>query len=313
MANWVIRCSNDWLQPIYDKMLRLLLTHEVLHVDETVVQVLNEPDKAATTNSYMWLYRTSGDTDQHIILFEYQPSRASEHPNRFLANFKGLLHADGYGGYNSLPSGIIRIGCWVHLRRKLMDALKAIPEDQRPTSIAQETIMRIGYLFHLEGLWENLNPNERYELRLEKSKPLAEEFFNWLEGLMVLPKSALGRAVNYGLEQRKWLMNVYLDGRAEFSNNRIENSVRPFAVGRRNWLFCNTVNGANASAAVYSIIESAKANLLKPFEYLEFLLETMPNVTFSGIDSLLPWGDAVPEHCRMPVKEETRNAEETRD
>ena len=130
---------------------------------------------------------------------------------------------------------------------------------------------------------------------------------------MVLPKSALGRAVNYGLEQQKWLMNVYVDGRAELSNNRIENSVRPFAVGRRNWLFCNTANGARASATVYSVIESAKANLLRPFEYLEFLLESMPNVSYSAIDSLLPWGNAVPEHCRMPAKEETRNAKEKRD
>ena len=313
MANWVIRCSADWLKPLYDNMHSKLLAHEVLHADETVVQVLNEPGKEPTTDSYMWLYRTSGDTVRHIILFEYQPSREGIHPNRFLTGFSGYLHADGYAGYNSLLPGIIRVGCWVHMRRKFTDALKLIPEEQKPASIAQEAIKRIGYLFHLEDQWETLESAKRHELRQKKSKPFAEKLFMWLETLMVLPKSALGRAVNYALEQRQLLMNVYLDGRLELSNNRIENSVRPFAVGRRNWLFCNTVNGANASAVVYSIIETAKANLLKPFEYLEFLFETMPNVTYSAIESLLPWGEAVPERCRMPIKEEDDNAKKKRD
>jgi hypothetical protein len=293
-------------------MRRKLLAQEVLHADETVVQVLNEPGKEPTTDSYMWLYRTSGDTERHIILFEYQPSRSSIHPKLFLAGFKGFLHADGYAGYNALPAEITRVGCWVHMRRKFTDALKAIPEAQRTESLAQEAVRKIGYLFHLEGQWENLDPESRYNLRLEKSKPFAEKLFAWLEKQRVLPKCALGRAVNYALDQRRWLMNVYLDGRTELSNNRIENSVRPFAVGRRNWLFCNTVNGAEASAVTYSIIESAKSNGLKPFEYLEFLFETMPNVTFIEIDSLLPWGEAVPENCRMPRKEVDRDAEAKR-
>lgn len=308
MANWVIRCAEDWLRPLYNRLLALLLALRVLHADETVVQVLNEPGKTPTSDSYMWLYRTSGDTARHIILYEYQPSREGRHPKRFLEGFEGFLHVDGYQGYNSLPPGITRVGCWVHMRRKFTDALKAMPENQRPGSVAQEAVEKIGYLFHLENLWEGLDPEERHERRLEKSKPLAEEFFEWAGKLMALPKSALGRAVNYALEQRKWLMNVYLDGSTELSNNRIENSVRPFAVGRRNWLFCNTVNGANASAIVYSIIESAKANGLKPFEYLEFLFETMPNTTIGSLDSLLPWGDAVPERCRMPIMEVPQNA-----
>jgi len=313
MANWVIRCSNDWLLPLYDRMWQILLMHEVLHADETVVQVLNEPGKSPTSDSYMWLYRTSGDTEQHIILFEYQPSRGGIHPKQFLLGFKGLLHVDGYAGYNDLSPDVIRIGCWVHMRRKFTDALKAIPEKQRSGSAAQEAITKIGYLFHLEDLWEKLDPEERYKLRLKESKPLAEDFFKWLEKLMVLPKSTLGKAVSYALEQRKWLMNIYIDGRAEISNNRIENSVRPFAVGRRNWLFCNTVKGAKASAVVYSIIETAKANSLKPFEYLEFLFETLPNSTTDAINSLLPWGDAVPDHCRMTVKGGAHNAKENRD
>jgi hypothetical protein len=189
------------------------------------------------------------------------------------------------------------------MRRRFTDALKVIPADEKPASTAQDAIKRIGHLFHLEDLWENFTPEERFERRNAESKPKAEEFFAWLETLMVLPKSAIGKAVNYALEQRRWLMNVYLDGRAEMSNNRAENAVRPFALGRRNWLFCDTVNGAKASATVYSIIETAKANGLLPFEYLEFLFETVPNTpTGDALDALLPWGAAVPERCRMPAK-----------
>jgi len=312
MANWVIQCAFDWLRPLYDRMRRLLLAHEILHADESVIQVLREPGKSATSDSYMWLYRTSGDVKRHIIIFEYQPSRSGIHPKEFLKGFKGKLHVDGYAGYNGLPPDIVRVACWVHCRRYFTDALKAVPEDQRLGSVAHEAIEKIGYLFHLEGLWENLDPEERLKRRLEQSRPLAEEFFAWLEKLMVLPKSAIGKAVGYALGQRQWLMNVYLDGRTELSNNRIENSVRPMAVGRRNWLFCNTVKGAEASAVVYSMIETATANGLKPFEYLEFLFETMPNSTTSAIDSLLPWGDAVPERCRMPIKGDNSNAEKKR-
>jgi hypothetical protein len=312
MANWVIRGAMDWLSLIYGRLKTLLLLCYILHADETVLQVLHEPGKTPQSNSYMWLYRTSGDTDHHIVLFEYQPGRGSEHPARFLSGFTGYLHTDGYAGYHAL-AGVTVVGCWVHMRRKFEDALKAIPPAEKPESLAQEAIRRIGKLFHFEELWRNLEPEERHKRRLEVSKPLAEAFFAWLTTLRVLPKSAMGRAIGYALDQRQWLMNVYLDGRCELSNNRAENAVRPFAVGRKNWLFCNTVNGAHASAIVYSVIETAKANGLKPFEYLEFLFETIPNSTTGALDSLLPWGDAVPERCRMPVKKEVaQNAENER-
>jgi len=300
MANWVIRCAEDWLAPLYERMRVQLLACQVLHADETVLQVLHEPGKSANTNSYMWLYRTSGDTKQHIVLFEYQPTRSSAHPKRFLSGFGGYLHTDGYAGYHVL-TGVTVIGCWVHMRRKFEEALKSLSPSDRPTSLAQEAIQRIGRLFHLEELWKDLEPQERHARRSAESKPLAEAFFTWLETLHILPQMAMGKAIRYALDQRPWLMNVYLDGRSELSNNRAENAVRPFAVGRKNWLFCNTVKGAKASSIVYSIIETAKANALKPFEYLAFLLETVPYTTTGAMDSLLPWSDAVPPHCRMPV------------
>ncbi|MCL2121702.1 MAG: IS66 family transposase [Clostridiales bacterium] len=302
MANWVIRCAEDWLLPLYMRMFAILFGLGVIHMDETVVQVLREPGKAATTASYMWLYRTSGDADRHIVLFEYQPDRTGKHLAALLGEFKGIIHTDGYAVYHKLSPEITIVGCWVHLRRKFSDALKSIPTEQKANSVAQEAIRKLGYLFHLEELWQDLSPQERYTRRQYESKPLADAFFEWIQTLNVLPQSATGKAINYALNQRKWLMNVFHDGRAELSNNRIENSVRPFAIGRKNWLFCNTVQGAHASAVVYSIIETAKENGLKPFEYLEFLFETLPNTTTSGLDSLLPWGEAVPDHCRMSKK-----------
>ena len=303
MANWIIRCSYDWLSPVYEQMKALLLKQEVLHADETTLQVLREPGKPAVSNSYMWLYRTSADTNRHIVLFEYQPSRSSAHPKQFLKNFKGFLHTDGYAdaAYHTLPE-ITIVGCWVHMRRKFEEALKAIPSHERELSSANDAIKRIGLLFHLEDQWNNIASEERQGLRIEKSQPRAEAFFEWLQTLRVLPKTSMGKAVNYALEQHKWLMNVYLDGRTEISNNRAENAIRPFALGRKNWLFCNSVKGATSSSIVYSIIETAKANGLLPFEYLKFLLETVPSTSGRNLDALLPWGEVVPETCRMPMK-----------
>jgi transposase len=312
MANWVIRAAEDFLLPIYSLLLTVMLLHKVLHADETTCQVLKEPGKKANTNSYMWLYRTSGEAAHPIILYEYQATRSSAHPARFLKGWEGYLHADGYSGYHNLPPGITVVGCWVHLRRKFTDALKATPPEARAMSRAPEAIERIGVLFHLESQWKDLDAEERQKLRLEQSKPLAEAFFAWLESLNILPKSKMGEAITYAIGQRPWLMNFYLDGRLELSNNRAENSIRPFVIGRKNWLFCNTQKGARASSIVYSIIETAKANGLKPFEYLKFLFETVPGTSTGSLEKLLPWGEAVPVSCRLPHNTITRTLKEER-
>jgi len=155
MSNWVIRCAEDWLRPLYDRMRDTLVKSHVLHADESGLQVLREPGKPASSNSYMWLYRTSGDTEKHIILFDYQPSRAGIHPKKFLSGFKGLLHVDAYGGYNGLPQDIIRVGCWVHCRRYFTDALKLLPEKDRNGSLEDDAIKKIAFMFHLEDKWED--------------------------------------------------------------------------------------------------------------------------------------------------------------
>jgi transposase len=297
MANWVIRCAGDWLEPLYERLHAELLKNEVLHADETTLQVLHEPGKKARSEPYMWLYRTSGCAGRKIALYNYQPTRSSAHPKRFLQSWTGYLHADGYSGYHAI-GGITVVGCWAHVRRKFDEALTALKPEERKDSQAQKGLDYCNRLFALERTFENVSPDERQKVRAEHSRPVAAAFFAWAKGLNVLPKSALGKAIEYTAKQEKWLMNFFLDGRLELSNNRAERSIKPFVMGRKNWLFCNTQKGARASSVVYSLIETAKENSLKPFEYLKFVFETMPSITTSQIDALLPWSETLPADCK---------------
>ena len=308
MANWMIKCADDWLFLIYNKMKEILLKETILHADETHYQVLKEPGRKATTDSYMWLYRTGGARTAPIVIYEYQPTRSSSHPKRFLNGFIGFLHTDGYQGYHCIE-GIIVVGCFAHVRRRFFDALKALEKDQREGSNAQIGLEYCNKLFMLERQYaeENLSFEEIYGQRLEKSKPIVEEFITWSASVSekVLPKSLIGKAVNYVVGEQKYLRNIFLDGRLEISNNRAENGVRPFCVGRRNWLFSNTPKGATASSTIYSMIETAKENGLKPFKYLEWLFQKLPNETKS-VKHFLPWSDEIPDCCKMAEKEKEK-------
>jgi transposase len=295
MTNWSIRVCEDWLKPIYDQLRCRLLEHDCLHGDETTLQVLHEPGKTAQQKSYMWLYRTSGESKTPVVYYEYQPSREGEHPEAFLKGWRGYLHTDGYSAYHDLD-GVTVIGCWAHVRRKFNDAYKIAKAPDSPAKIGLDFCTR---LFALEKEFADLPPDERLEARLEKSKPVSDAFFAWAETVNVPPKLAISRALIYALNQRKFLENIFLDGRLELSNNRAERSVKPFVMGRKNWLFCDSMTGAKASATAFSIIETAKENKLKPFEYLQFLLETLPNATTSRLDDLLPWSTKLPPECRV--------------
>jgi transposase len=202
MSNWVIRCAEDWLKPLYKRLKEELLKRDVLHGDETVVQVLHEPGKKAQSKSYMWMYRTSGDTDKHIVLYEYQPDRQYEHPKEFLGGFSGYLHADGYDGYHDLPENIIVVGCWAHVRRKFDEALKVLPEKDWEDCGAIVGKRYCDQLFEVERKLADMKPGERYEKRNELSKPIADEFFAWAENVNALPKSLLGQATQYAVNQR---------------------------------------------------------------------------------------------------------------
>jgi transposase len=292
LSNWMIRGS-EWLELIYSRMKQKLLEQEVLHADETTLQVLKEPGRAAESQSYMWLYRT-GCVGPPIVLYEYQPTRAGEHPRNFLKGFKGYLHADGYAGYHDIP-GVTLCGCWAHFRRKADETLKSLPVKlRRSGSKAQELLDPINRLFAIERELKQSTPEERLKVRNLKSRPVVEELRKWLDDIApeILPKSLFGTAVHYGRQQWPKLVRFLEDGRIEIDNNRAERSIKPFVIGRKNWLFCNTPKGAHASAMIYSIIESAKENRLNPYAYLNHLFERLPNLDSRNdevLDPLLPW------------------------
>ena len=293
MSNWLIRATEDWLMPIYEAMHELLCLRNVLHADETTLQVLREPGKTAQSKSYMWLYRTGSDAHHPIVLYDYQPDRRAKRPKGFLKGFEGYLHTDGYDGYHALGDEIVIVGCWAHLRRKFDEVLKTIPEKDREGSQTMRGKRFCDQLFALERDFADLPPQERFTKRQELSRPLADDFYGWALALGPLPKSALGAAIHYAFSQRKYLENYLLDGRLEISNNRAERSIKPFVIGRKNFLFANTTRGATASAVMYSLIETAKENGLNPFDYLARVFQHAPNwdirYNVDALERLLPF------------------------
>jgi len=317
MANWIIYTTRHWLKPMYDLLHKELLKSDILHADETTVQVVKENGRSARQRSYMWMYHTGKNTStgqpnkadigRQIALFEYQPTRESIHPQNFLAGYQGFLHVDAYSGYKSLERyGIILVECWAHARRKFDEALKALKKEDRQNALANIGLEYCNKLFELEREFDEsqISPEERRLRREVESKPVALSFFEWAASIrqQALPKSKLGQAVSYAVNQQQWLMNFLLDGRLELSNNRAERSIRPFTVGRKNWLFSYCSEGAKASAVVYSIIETAQANGLVPFMYLNYLFQTLPNIQSERFSDCLPWNPAVQEVCRIPRK-----------
>ena len=305
MSNWLVNISNTWLQPIYEVLHRQLCSEKVLHGDETTLQVLREPGRAATNKSYMWLYRTSGCAEHPIVLYEYQPNRKAEHAEKFLKGFSGWLHADGYQGYHSLPENIRVVGCWAHARRKFDEALQTLAQEKRKDSPAAVGECYCSRLFQLEKSFAGLTPEERYAKRLEQEKPVLDALLAWANEARgkTAPKSALGRALYYLLEQWPYLIRYLEDGRLELSNNRAERSIKPFVMGRKNWLFANTPGGAQSSSVIYSLIETAKENGLDPYRYLLWVLQNAP--TMSRLD--LAWPEQLlparaPQKCSIPQK-----------
>jgi transposase len=297
MSNWVVKSSEIYLEPIYGLLKTHLLKESVLHADETTLQVLREPGRAAERKSYEWVYKTGAYAKRKITVYDYKTTREQAHPQEFLKDFKGFLHTDGYQGYHNLPPDITVVGCWAHVRRKFDDLLKKTPKQKRKGSNAEKGLAYINALFRIERETAELTPEERLKKRTQKGKPIFDEFFTWISGLGALPKTSLGSAVGYALSQRKYLENIFLDGRTEISNNRCEQAVKSFVMGRKAWLFSNTPSGATASSVMYSIMETAKDNGLHPYRYMEFLLEKIPLVATGDLELLLPWSESLPEKC----------------
>ena len=307
LSDWALKGS-EVLEPVYDVLHQIFVKRNVVHADETTLQVLKEPGRAAESKSYIWVYLTAERDGPPIVLYEYQATRAGAHPRKFLSGFSGYLHADGYSGYNKLgePSEPDKLpmvelcGCWVHFRRKFDETLKAHPPGKRNCGRAKEAIDRINQLFLIERGLNKCTPEQRLAARQEKSRPVVDGIRNWMESLKkeVFPKSLLWTAITYGMNQWEKLTRFLDDGRIELSNNRAERCVRPFVIGRKNFLFCNTPRGAKASAVIYSIVETAKQNGVNPYVYLTYLFERLPNMDTSdaaAIEALLPWNVKLPK------------------
>jgi len=300
MSNWILKATEDYLTPVYKQLHKELLKRDVLHADETTLQVLHEPGKKPQSDSYMWLYRTSGDTDKPIVLYEYQPGRGAKHPKEFLAGYTGYLHTDGYSGYHDLGEDITVVGCWAHARRKFDEAVKSLPKGKAKGGSAYQGLTYCNLLFGIEQELAELTAEERYEQRLEQAKPILDAMFAWANSRTAAPKSALGKAFHYLKEQRPYLTNYLKDGRLEISNNRAERSIKPFVIDRKNFLFANTLKGASGSAVMFSLIQTAIENGLDPYRYLTWLLRTANNADLTdaqGVQNLLPWN--VPAECRV--------------
>ena len=292
MSNWILKATEDYLTPVYEQLHKELLKRDVLHADETTLQVLHEPGKKPQSDSYMWLYRTSGDTDKPIVLYEYQPGRGAKHPKEFLAGYTGYLHTDGYAGYHDLGEDITVVGCWAHARRKFDEAVKSLPKGKAKGSSASQGLAYCNLLFEIEQGLSEETADERYEQRLKQAKPVLDAMLSWANTRTAAPKSALGKAFHYLKEQWPYLTNYLKDGRLEISNNRAERSIKPFVIDRKNFLFANTPKGATGSAVMFSLIQTAIENGLDPYKYLTWLLRKAKDadLTDAGtVQSLLPW------------------------
>ena len=283
MCNWIDKAVKGWCLPILEVMKEKLISGKVIHADETRIQVLHEEGRKATTESRMWVYCNGKINDKSIIIFDYHPTRKSENAVRFLGEFEGFLVCDGYAAYNALQN-TRRCGCLTHVRRYWVNAL---PKEKSAyeTSAAAKGVDFCNRIYHEEKLLTELTAEERYKQRLVKIKPLLDAFFAWVETLQVSGKNKLVDAVRYTLNEKKYLYTFLEDGNVPIDNNRAENAIRPFALGRKNWLFSNTANGAENSAVLYSLISTAQANGLDAEKYLTDLFSK------SAGTILLPWED----------------------
>ena len=313
MAGWVIGSWEAWLSPVRGLMKSQLTAHSRLHIDETRIQVLKEPGRKPESMSWAWVFCTAGRDGPPIYIFKYDPSRGHEVPDAFLPEgWEGTIVTDGHRAYNALmdkrKGSIVRVSCLVHILRKFKDVLKGVRKPVRD-SAAERAIAMIDLMFAVDNEFEELPADERREKREERLRPLMDEFSEWLAGIapQVEEGTLLHKAVVYAQNQIPYLYNALSDGDLPIENNRAEQAIRPFALGRRSWLFSDTQAGAEASCGIYSIATTARANGLMPMRYLEWLLTELPNTPGaddpSVLERFMPWSPEVPESCRMTPAE----------
>lgn len=311
MANWVIRLGESCFGPLYDYLHTLLYRYPVIQADETPVLV-NKDGRPAGSKSWMWVYR-SGCLYQkeQVILYEYQKTRNASHPRKFLKDYKGICVTDGYQVYHTLEKekeDLKIAGCWVHCRRKFEEALEVIPKELRKQSVLDLLMNQIRAIYREEGKLSGFSADERVEKRQLVVKPLVDAFFAYVkQNSGRVPKSGKAReAFTYALNQEPYLRVFLENGDVPMDNNASERAIRGFCIGKKNWEMIDTVHGASASAIIYSISETAKANGLKPYEYFEYLLTEIPKhqdeSSTDFLADLLPWSEKLPEYIRKPKK-----------
>ena len=308
MAHWVIRCSEEWLSPIYQKIHEQLLKCEVLHMDETRIQCNKEEGRKASSDSFMWVMRSAACEDIQVAYFHYSVSRSTEMAKTLLKDYKNYLITDAYAGYNH-AGGYKRALCWSHCRRYFIES---IPLDNKgkeiPGSKGAEGREYINLMFKIEEEIKDLSFEEKQKKRQEVTKPVLEAFWLWVEKTSALytTNTKLTEALTYATNQKELLETFIEDGGIPLSNNLCEANIKPFATARRAWLFADTPKGASANAVLYTLVESAKANQLDVYEYLKYLLEEMPNNRYLEhpeiLDNYLPWSKELPDQCRLKTK-----------
>ena len=311
MANWTIQCAERYLAVLYDHLHEKMYRYHVLQADETPVLV-NKDGRPAGAKSYMWVYRTGQMYEgRQIVLYEYQKTRNASHPREFLRGFSGICVTDGYQVYHTLEKereDLKIAGCWSHGRRRFDEAVKALPKAKQKDSLAYLALTMIQAIYREEKLLKDLPAEERKRRRDLSVRPLVEAYFVWLkENIHKVPqKGKTWEGFNYCLNQEKYLKVFLEDGEVPMHNNAAEQSIRGFCIGKKNWVMIDTIAGAKSSAIIYSITETAKANNLNPFRYLDHVLTVLKDhqddTDYSFIEKLLPWSDQLPGICRSKSK-----------
>ena len=309
MANWVIKSSEMYLSLIYDRLHELIYESKVIHADETPTQVMriNGEKIKGGKKTYMWVYRTNPKASSNdIILYDWQPSRKADHPREFLKDFSGTVVTDGYQVYHKLSDereDLNIAGCWVHARRPFAEFIKSVGSKAAEGTVAKEAYDMITEIMHIDNSFNDLTNRDRKRQRQLELKKKVDDYFKWvkLKYTQVTHNSVIGKALGYSINQEKYLRAFLSDGKVPMDNNYAEQAIRPFTIGRKNFVFIESSNGAKASAILYSLVETAKANQVNTYKYLELLLTELPkhqddkNLKF--IDDLLPWSKRVQKEC----------------
>ena len=313
MANWVIKSSGAYLSLLYERLHQLIYQNHVIHADETPVKVMRI-DNARIKNgkkTYMWVYRNRVTDHTHpIVLYDWQPSRRADHPREFLKDFSGIVITDGYQVYHKLGKEREDLsigGCWIHARRPFAEFIKSIKESADGT-IAQEAYTMITEMLHIDNDFDDLPSDDRLKQRQLILTEKVDAYFTWVKHkyTQVTNNSTIGKALAYSIHQEPYLRLFLTDGDVPMDNNSAEQAIRPFTIGRKNFVLIDSSNGARASAVIYSLVETAKANQLNVYQYFELLLTEIPkhmdDKNLSFLDDLLPWSPTVQEKCPSRFK-----------